>query len=307
MKKLLTILLLSLTLFSCRKEVNTNVEQNKKPYPTFSKTDIIPLDLSKPPRINAAGGGGTTALTITVVELNPTLVQVNWTNKGKTNYSAQRKNADGTWTTFKTCQCNWAQNTLPVAGTYTFRVVAGSTISNEFTITTTAPPVLPYKTIKIAFDGHYVQYWNAFLQNTTLAPSGLEQWKRDSIMAHINSAFASYGLTFITTGDASQTAVLTPDNEWYGDAGGVAMNGSYGTGKECFIFTDLLYYDWKYIAKATIHELGHTFGLHHLQNMSVGDNWMDYAYGILPQYFYVTTDNTPALVDQPLVIYNKIQ
>ena len=59
--------------------------------------------------------------------------------------------------------------------------------------------------------------------------------------------------------------IITPDNEWYGSAGGVAyLNSFTWTGDTpCWVFSDMLSNSPRYIAEATSHEIGHTLSLSH--------------------------------------------
>jgi hypothetical protein len=59
--------------------------------------------------------------------------------------------------------------------------------------------------------------------------------------------------------------IITPDNEWYGAAGGVAYINSFTwTGDTpCWVFSDQLADTARYIAEACSHEIGHTLGLLH--------------------------------------------
>jgi hypothetical protein len=59
--------------------------------------------------------------------------------------------------------------------------------------------------------------------------------------------------------------IITPDNEWYGSAGGVAyLNSFTWTGDTpCWVFSDMLSNSARYIAEATSHEIGHTLSLYH--------------------------------------------
>lgn len=59
--------------------------------------------------------------------------------------------------------------------------------------------------------------------------------------------------------------IITPDNEWYGSAGGVAyLNSFTWTGDTpCWVFSDMLSNSPRYIAEASSHEIGHTLSLYH--------------------------------------------
>ena len=59
--------------------------------------------------------------------------------------------------------------------------------------------------------------------------------------------------------------VITPDNEWFGTAGGVAyLNSFTWTGDTpCWVFSDQLASSSRYIAEAASHEIGHTLSLSH--------------------------------------------
>ncbi|MEP2775426.1 MAG: Calx-beta domain-containing protein [Luteolibacter sp.] len=59
--------------------------------------------------------------------------------------------------------------------------------------------------------------------------------------------------------------IVTPDNEWYGSAGGVAyLNSFTWTGDTpCWVFSVQLSNSPRYIAEATSHEVGHTLTLKH--------------------------------------------
>jgi hypothetical protein len=65
--------------------------------------------------------------------------------------------------------------------------------------------------------------------------------------------------------------IITQNNSWYGSAGGVAYIGSWsasgGGGMSntvpCWVFSNLLSLNSRYVAEAVSHEIGHTLGLSH--------------------------------------------
>jgi Calx-beta domain len=69
--------------------------------------------------------------------------------------------------------------------------------------------------------------------------------------------------------------IITPDNEWYGSAGGVAyLNSFTWTGDTpCWVFSDMLSNSPRYIAEATSHEIGHTLTLRHDGRISPSEGY----------------------------------
>ncbi len=69
--------------------------------------------------------------------------------------------------------------------------------------------------------------------------------------------------------------IITPDNEWYGSAGGVAyLNSFTWTGDTpCWVFSDMLSNSPRYIAEATSHEIGHTLSLYHDGRLSPAEGY----------------------------------
>lgn len=109
-----------------------------------------------------------------------------------------------------------------------------------------------------------------------LSPSGITNpIVIDSIFNRITKAFSQFNLLVTldsnlylkTPVGSKQRLVLTQSNEWYtyGGIGGVSYTGSffYKDTPSCFVFTKLFEYNWKSIAEASIHELGHSLGLAH--------------------------------------------
>jgi len=69
--------------------------------------------------------------------------------------------------------------------------------------------------------------------------------------------------------------IITPDNEWFGSAGGVAyLNSFTWTGDTpCWVFSDMLSNAPSYIAEATSHEIGHTLTLRHDGRVSPAEGY----------------------------------
>ncbi|MFM2199718.1 MAG: hypothetical protein RLZZ505_3150 [Verrucomicrobiota bacterium] len=69
--------------------------------------------------------------------------------------------------------------------------------------------------------------------------------------------------------------IITPDNEWYGTAGGVAyLNSFTWTGDTpCWVFSDQLANSPRYIAEASSHEIGHTLTLLHDGRLSPSEGY----------------------------------
>ena len=101
----------------------------------------------------------------------------------------------------------------------------------------------------------------------------LSQNAMTNIWERVAEDFAPFEIN-VTTDEAIYLAapssmrircVITPDNEWYGAAGGVAYINSFNwTGDTpCWVFSDMLGNSAKNIAEASSHEVGHTLALRH--------------------------------------------
>ncbi len=129
-------------------------------------------------------------------------------------------------------------------------------------------------TIFVDFDGQTVisPYWNAGDPIYCL-PAALTNAQMIRIFNQVAEDFRPFNLN-ITTDSAvyfaappaqRQRIIVTPSSSWYGNAGGVAMTGSFRWGLEipAFVFSNLLNNNVKNVAEATSHETGHTLGLQH--------------------------------------------
>lgn len=129
-------------------------------------------------------------------------------------------------------------------------------------------------TIFVDFDGQTVisPYWNAGDPIYCL-PAALTNAQMIRIFNQVAEDFRPFNLN-ITTDSAvyfaapltqRQRIIVTPTSSWYGNAGGVAMTGSFRWGLElpAFVFSNLLNNNVKNVAEAVSHETGHTLGLQH--------------------------------------------
>lgn len=124
------------------------------------------------------------------------------------------------------------------------------------------------------FDGHVVEgtSWN-YGPAIVCDPSNLSTDQMISIFHRVAEDYRPFTLNVTTDSTKYMAApanrrmrvVLTTSSSWYGQSGGVAYVNSFSWGDNtpCFVFTELLGYNTKYIAEATSHELGHTLGLRH--------------------------------------------
>ncbi|MBL7746170.1 MAG: hypothetical protein JNM19_01975, partial [Chitinophagaceae bacterium] len=146
-------------------------------------------------------------------------------------------------------------------------------------------------TIFLDFDGHMVDntVWN-YDGPIPCNPAGLTTAQVQDIFNRVAEDYRPFTLN-ITTDSVKFLAapinqrirvVLTTSSQWYGNAGGVAFVGSFSWGDDtpCFIFTQLLGNNIKYISEAAAHEAGHTLGLYHQSTYDALCNKVsDYSYG----------------------------
>ncbi len=139
--------------------------------------------------------------------------------------------------------------------------------------TTTTPPPPGVPVLYLDFDGELVSgtAWNS-TGDINCAPANLTADAINQIIQRVTNDYSPFNL-LVTTDAAVYNAstakrtkvIITESWEWYGQAGGVAYQGSFAAGSTtpCFVFSSLLNYNTKAIAEAISHESGHTIGLHH--------------------------------------------
>jgi hypothetical protein len=131
-----------------------------------------------------------------------------------------------------------------------------------------------YGVVLVDFNGHVTRNtsWNTS-GDIIAADAGLDAVAQDSIFRSIARDLTPYRVIVTTDeliynaapANQRQRVVITRTWEWYGQVGGVAYNGSYFWSSEepAFVFSSLLQYRIRDIARAASHELGHTFTLRH--------------------------------------------
>lgn len=125
------------------------------------------------------------------------------------------------------------------------------------------------------FDGHTVDgtSWN-YDGPIYCGGSGLSSTQITEVFNRVSEDYRPFDINVTTDSVKYQQApynkrmrvVITVTSDWYGaPAGGVSFIGSFIWGDEspCFVFSQLLNYNVKFIAEACSHEAGHTLGLYH--------------------------------------------
>ncbi len=157
---------------------------------------------------------------------------------------------------------------------------ATCTISNDDATQSTVPILnsLP-GAVAVAYldmDGQVVtgtQWLNGGTINASAISTTYTQAQMTDIWRRSAEDYAPFQIN-VTTDEAAYLAapsnrrircIITPDNEWYGNYGGVAyLNSFTWTGDTpCWVFSDQLANTTRYIAEACSHEIGHTLGLLH--------------------------------------------
>jgi Calx-beta domain len=241
------------------------------------------------------GNSGTQNMAFTVTLSSPSRNGVKFTystSNGTATASEDYKAVSGTITIYST-----ARIIVPVIGdtitegdeTFTLNLkhskyglaCATGTILNDDRIaslvaTTAKLSSLPEATsvIYLDFDGATVRgtAWNDG-KTITAGAANLTVDQIREIWNQVKEDYAPFDVN-VTTDEAVYLAaapahrtrcIITPDNEWYGAAGGVSYTGSFTwTGDTpCWVFSDQLADSPRYIAEAISHECGHTLGLSH--------------------------------------------
>lgn len=132
--------------------------------------------------------------------------------------------------------------------------------------------------IWINFEGSLVQgtAWNTTFQQQDIvcAPANLMDQQKQDILKRVTEDYAPYQVRvtlskedYLAADPYKRTEVIvTPSSQWYGSTvGGISYVNSFiwGNNTPCFVFSELLYNNVKYIGEAVSHETGHTLGLLH--------------------------------------------
>lgn len=154
------------------------------------------------------------------------------------------------------------------------------------------PATQPRGVILLDFDGHLVTgtSWN-FYGDIQCAESGLTVEEQQKILDTVALRYSQFNVT-VTTDEAlfnaapinrRQRCIITTTYEWFGRAGGVAVNGSFtdGSNAPCFVFSILFNFGLKFIQEAATHEIGHTLKLFHQSDWQNGIKVAEYRGGCI--------------------------
>lgn len=173
------------------------------------------------------------------------------------------------------------QLSSPVNATLTDGSAIGTILDNDAPVVASNVPVL--NSLPGAVAVAYLDMNGQVVSGTqwagggTIAAGGISntytQAQMTEIWRRVTEDYAPFQIN-VTTDEAVFLAapsgrrircIITPDNEWYGTAGGVAyLNSFTWTGDTpCWVFSDQLANTARYIAEACAHEVGHTLSLKH--------------------------------------------
>jgi len=140
--------------------------------------------------------------------------------------------------------------------------------------------------IFLDFDGQTVNtpYWNAGVP-FYCTPSGFGSVEIQNILTEVKNDYSAFANILVTADSAvyfsvpaakRQRIIITENNSWYGNAGGVAYIGSLGWGLDIpgFVFSKALGYVQKNNWEASSHEAGHTLGLYHQATYDANCNFI---------------------------------
>lgn len=147
------------------------------------------------------------------------------------------------------------------------------------------------QTIFLDFDGHTVDntVWN-YAGPIECGPSGLSNTQITEVFNRVAEDYRPFTVN-VTTDSLKYLAapltsrmrvIITVSSSWYGAAGGVSFVGSFSWGDDtpCFVFSQQLGFNVKFISEATSHESGHTLGLYHQATYDASCvKTSDYNYG----------------------------
>jgi hypothetical protein len=129
-------------------------------------------------------------------------------------------------------------------------------------------------TIFLDFDGQAVAgtSWN---RNGPLfcAPSGMSDGQITEVFNRVAEDYRPFNINITTDSTVFLAAplnqrirvIVTPTSDWCQGVAGVTFTGSFiwGDDTPCFVFSDRLVYNSKYVAECCTHESGHAVGLSH--------------------------------------------
>ncbi len=150
------------------------------------------------------------------------------------------------------------------------------------------PPTQKKGCLLLDFNGEEVTntIWNSN-GDLSCAGSGLSSTQIANVLARVKYDFSQFDLE-VTTDEARynlypqnkrRRCIITTTN-FYGNVGGVAFINSFNWFDDtpCFVFSQLLNYNEKYVSDATSHELGHTAGCRHHVELRNDESGICYVY-----------------------------